>query len=205
MSGWDKVGTWLQRNAGSSAALVGSLLTGNAPAAIAAGVALVSSATGSTDPTEALARLQNDPATVIRLKELALQEEQNIRSHIETMTRLDLDNAQAAHREQQETIRQGDASEHEYTRDTRPKMARQAWYATMAYILVFELGHALEFLSYGANLEIALLLGSPAAAYLGFRSWDKHTEAKTERMAAAGEVNQYSLFARRPRKAAGDE
>lgn len=41
MSDWGKVGGWLKDNAGTGAALVGSLLTGNAPGAIAAGISLV--------------------------------------------------------------------------------------------------------------------------------------------------------------------
>jgi len=65
---WKDVGGWLKDNAGSGTALVGSLLTGNVPGAVAAGVALVSSATGSTNPNDALAALQGDPTTMIRLK-----------------------------------------------------------------------------------------------------------------------------------------
>lgn len=34
MSTWSKVGDWLKDNAGSGAALVGSLVTGNVPATI---------------------------------------------------------------------------------------------------------------------------------------------------------------------------
>ena len=37
---WSDVGSWLKDNAGTGAALVGSLLTGNVPGAVAAGVAL---------------------------------------------------------------------------------------------------------------------------------------------------------------------
>lgn len=43
---WNGVGTWLKGNAGTGAALVGSLLTGNVPAAVVAGVALVSTVLG---------------------------------------------------------------------------------------------------------------------------------------------------------------
>lgn len=72
---WTDVGSWLKNNAGTGAALVGSLLTGNVPGAVAAGVALVGSATGTNDPAKALAALQGDPATVLKLRELAVQEE----------------------------------------------------------------------------------------------------------------------------------
>jgi hypothetical protein len=58
---WSKVGGWLKDNAGTGTALIGSLLTGNVPGAIAAGVSLVSGATGSNDPSEVLAQLQGNP------------------------------------------------------------------------------------------------------------------------------------------------
>ena len=51
---WSAVGGWLKDNAGTGAVLVGSILTGNVPAAVAAGAALVSSATGESDPAKVL-------------------------------------------------------------------------------------------------------------------------------------------------------
>lgn len=60
----------------------------------------------------------------------------------------------------------------------RPRTAEQSWYATLVYVFGFELLHAFNVTSVGANLEIALLLLSPAGAYLGLRTWDKHQEAK---------------------------
>lgn len=44
---WQDVGDWIKRNAGPGAALVGSLVTGNIPGAVAAGVSIVSGATGT--------------------------------------------------------------------------------------------------------------------------------------------------------------
>ena len=96
---------------GTGAALVGSLLTGNIPGAVAAGVAMVSSATGTDNPTEALEAFKSDPQTVVRLKELAVQEQDSIRKHLEEMTRLQLEDAQRAHTETQNTIRAGDVAE----------------------------------------------------------------------------------------------
>lgn len=170
---WSKVGEWLKGNAGTGAALVGSLLTGNLSGAVAAGVSLVSSATGTTNPADALASLQSDPATVIRLKELALAEEASIREHIRAMHELSLKDEQAAHSEQQTTIRAGDEAEDEYVRHTRPMMARQSWYAAAGYVITFELFKNFAMTTAGANLELAMLLMAPAGAYLGFRSWDK--------------------------------
>lgn len=175
---WTDVGSWLKNNAGAGAALVGSLLTGNVPGAVAAGVALVGSATGTTDPAKALAALQQDPATMIRLKELSVQEEASIREHIRAMEEMRLKDEQAAHTEQQQTIRGGDTANDEYVRHTRPMMARQSWYATMAYVIVFEGLKATNVFGHGASWDLAMILIAPAAAYLGFRSLDKFSPNK---------------------------
>jgi hypothetical protein len=170
---WSDVGKWLKENAGTGATLVGSLLTGNVPGAVAAGIALVGSATGSNDPAQALAALQGDPATVLKLKELAIQEEASIREHIRTLAEMELKDKQAEHEQQQLTIRGGDNAGDEYVRHTRPMMARQSWYATMIYIIGFEGSQAFKLFDMGANWDLAMILLAPAAAYLGFRSLDK--------------------------------
>lgn len=105
---WNGVGQWLKENATTGASLVGSLLMGNVQGAVAAGVALVSSATGTNDPAQALQCLQNDPTTMIRLRELAIQEEASIRDHIREMTAVELADKQAEHHETQRTIRAAD-------------------------------------------------------------------------------------------------
>lgn len=174
---WNEVGSWIKDNAGSGAALVGSLLTGNVPGAISAGVALVSSATGTTDPTKALAALQGDPATVIKLRELALQDEASIREHIRSMHELDLKDAQAEQEEQQKTIRSGDNAEDEYVRHTRPLMARQSWYGTLAYVIGMELLKAVLEKGTGADWNLAMIIIAPAGAYMGFRTFDKRNAA----------------------------
>ena len=175
MSAWGRVGTWLKDNAGTGAALVGSLLTGNVHGAVAAGISLVSSATGEADPDKALAVLQRDPGSLLKLRELAVAEAASIREHIRLMEEQRLKDEQAAHREQQETIRSGDNASDEYVRHTRPRMARQSWYVTAAYVVGFEAMKAAGAWSLGANWELAMLLGAPAAAYLGFRTADKFT------------------------------
>lgn len=170
---WANVGEWLKINTGAGVALVGSLLTGNIPGAVAAGVSLVSSATGTSDPIKALAQLQADPATMLRLKELTLQEEQSIREHIRAMVELEYKDKQAEQAEQQLTIRTGDTAGDEYVRHTRPMMARQSWYATMSYVLGFELLKAFKITIIGADMNLAMIVIAPAAAYLGFRTFDK--------------------------------
>lgn len=181
MSTWGKVGGWLKANAGAGAALVGSLLTGNVHGAVAAGISLVSSATGEADPEKALAVLQSDPGAMLKLRELAVAESASIREHIRLMEEKRLLDEQAAHKEQQTTIRSGDNAEDVYVRHTRPRMARQSWYVTAAYVVVFEGLKNAGLWSLGANWELAMLLGAPAAAYLGFRTADKFaTRASTK-------------------------
>lgn len=131
---WAKVGEWIKGNAGPGAALVGSLLTGNVPGAVAAGVALVSSATGTNDPNAALAQLQQDPATVIRLKELAVQDAENIRKHIEAMEQLKMQDDQHAHEQTQLTIRSGDNAEDVVVRRTRPLQSWASLLASFIYV-----------------------------------------------------------------------
>lgn len=182
MSKWSKVGEWLKSNAGAGAALVGSLLTGNVPGAVAAGVSLVTGATGEAEPEKVLASLQTDPGTMLRLRELAVQNDASIREHIRLMAEIEAKDEQDAHQEQQKTIRSGDAAEDEYVRHTRPKMARQSWYATALYVIAFEGLKAAGIFSVGAVMELAMVLGAPAAAYLGFRSLDKRRGKSTERI-----------------------
>jgi hypothetical protein len=131
---WSKVGEWLKGNAGTGASLVGSLLTGNIPGAVAAGVALVASATGSNDPEKALQALQQDPATLVRLRELALQDEANIRAHIQAMTKMELDDIQAAHEATQKTIQSGDNAEDVVVRRTRPLQSWLSLIGALAYV-----------------------------------------------------------------------
>jgi hypothetical protein len=131
---WGGVGDWLKSNGGMGAALVGSLLTGNVPGAVAAGVALVSSATGVAGPDAALQQLQSDPATVVRLRELAVQDEASIREHVRAMTQLELQDAQLEHAETQSTIRAGDAAEDPFVRRTRPGQSWLSLAGALAYV-----------------------------------------------------------------------
>jgi hypothetical protein len=169
---WSDVGGWIKNNAGTGAALVGSLLTGNVPGAVAAGVSLVSTATGTTNPSAALEALHGNPETILKLKELALKNEDEIRKHIQEMTRLKLEDKQKEHSTQQETIKEGDKASDEYVRHTRPMMARQSWWGGAIYIFVMEILKSCG-LGDGADVYLAGVILSPAMAYMGFRTWDK--------------------------------
>lgn len=168
---WSDVGDWIKNNAGTGAALVGSLLTGNIPGAIASGVALVSSATGTDDPQKALGILQSDPASMIKLKELAIQDEENIRNHIREMNRMALEDKQKEHHETQETVRGGDRAEDRFVRWTRPG---QSWISLgMAGIYVFS--------TETPDLFILSALLTLPFAYAGLRQIGKGFDSFTKR------------------------
>lgn len=171
---WSDVGEWLKNNAGTGAALVGSLLTGNVPGAVAAGVSLVTGATGEATPDKVLATLQQDPATVIRLRELALQEEQSIRDHIRQMTELELKDKQAEHEQTQLTIRSGDNSGDAFVRRTRPG---QAWLSLIAAI-GYSCFHP------DPSGEIALMLFTLPWVYAGLRQIGKWGDTRASLAAA---------------------
>lgn len=88
---------------------------------------------------------------------------------------------QAAHHEQQETIRNGDNATDEYVRQTRPLMARLSLYSCILYVMLLSLGQQMGAVAggYGHNFampapdwDIALMLATPALSYLGFRTLD---------------------------------
>lgn len=156
---WADVGEWLKSNATQGAALVGSLLTGNVPAAVAAGVSLVASATGQGTPDHALASLQRDPASIIKLQELAYSQEASIRQHIEAMARIELESQQVT----QATVQQGDKADDRFVRWTRPAHAWLSLCAGVAYI--FTSASPDEF-------AIGVLFALPFT-YAGLRSFEK--------------------------------
>lgn len=163
---WSDVGNWLKSNAGTGAALVGSLLTGNVPGAVAAGISLVSGATGTNDPTAALQALQTDPATVLRLRELAVLDEASIREHIRLMAQQQLEDAQAEHAETQKTIRAGDVAEDTFVKRTRPGQSWVSLFAALAYVFTRE----------DPSVEVLLLLLTLPWAYAGLRQIGKGIE-----------------------------
>lgn len=125
--------------------------------------------TGESDGETAANRIINDPA-------LQLQYQQMLSGERIKFSEMAYQDKQHAHQQQQETIRGGDSSDDTYVRHTRPKMARQSWYGTFLYVSVFEVLEAYG-KGTGADWDIALILLSPAAAYLGFRTGDKFAEA----------------------------
>lgn len=172
MSKWAKVASFLKENATEGVALVGAMLSGNVPAAVAAGAAMVQSATGTSNEQDALKQLETNPDAVIRLKELTYQNEQDVRRHIEAIELARLEDEQLRHAETQKTIRAGDTATDERIRMVRPAMAKQSWLATIAYCLGCFGVRAIT----GDDIFDALIaatLFAPAGAYLGLRTVDK--------------------------------
>ena len=108
---WSDVGNFLKANSKGMVGLVGSLLTGNVAGAIGAGASMVATATGTTDPKEALETLQHDPDSMIALEQIALERKQEINRHLERVLELETQDKQHAHSQTQQTIRNGDSQE----------------------------------------------------------------------------------------------
>lgn len=108
---WSKVGEWIKDNAGNSAALVGSLLTGNVPGAVAAGVSMVAGVTGTDDPGKSLLALQGNPEMMVKLERVRNERDAEVGRHIEAIALIKSENEQAEHEQTQLTVRNGDNAE----------------------------------------------------------------------------------------------
>lgn len=176
MASWSDVGDWLKTNGVQGAALVGSLLTGNIPGAVAAGISLVGSATGQATPDAALAQLQVDPTAVLKLRELAMQNEADIRAHVRAIEEMRLKDAQAEHEQTQATIRAGDAAEDVVVRRTRPLQSWASLVAAFLYVAWREGNGAT------ISIEVLMILLTLPWAYAGLRQigkgFDSFTAAK---------------------------
>ncbi|HFS8942373.1 TPA: hypothetical protein ACH1TP_002913 [Enterobacter roggenkampii] len=120
---------------------------------------------------------QLPPEQFVQLESLKVQLEQ----YQLELKKASLADQQAAHHEQQETIRNGDNATDEYVRQTRPLMARLSLYSSIVYVMLMSLGQQAGAVS-GAfghafsmpapDWDIALMLATPALGYLGFRTLD---------------------------------
>lgn len=160
---WQTVGNWIKDNAGSGAALVGALLTGNVPAAVAAGVSMVGTATGTNNPAKALEALQTDPTTVVKLKELANANEADVRRHLEAMHLAELQDAQAEQETTAKVTISGDNSQDVVVRRTRPL---QSWLSLVGALVY-------AFTKESPDVTILGLLLTLPWAYAGLRQIGK--------------------------------
>jgi len=166
---WSNVGDWIKDNAGTGASLVGSLLTGNIPGAIAAGVSLVSGATGSDDPDIALQQLQGNPDAMVKLKGLYYKNEDSVRSHIQAMHLAELEDKQKEHETTSKVIVEGQkVAEGWIEKSSRPLMAWGSLAATIAY----------AFNATTPDAFVISILSSGYLAWMGLRTKDKVTASK---------------------------
>ena len=159
---WSDVGEWIKGNAGKGGAIVGSLLTGGAPAAVATAIAMITGATGEATPDGALNALQTDPATVVRLRELYFQNEASVREHVQKMEELRLVDEQKSHEQTQLTIRNGDNAEDVVVKRTRPIQSSVSLVAAIAYAFTA-----------APSIEILIALLTLPWSYAGLREVGK--------------------------------
>lgn len=159
---WSTVGEWVKENAGRGGALVGALLTGGAPAGIAAAISMITGATGEASPAAALSAMQSDPTTVVRLRELYFQNEASMRGHIQSMEEIRLVDEQKSHEQTQLTIRNGDNAEDVVVKRTRPIQSSVSLIAAIAYAFTAQ-----------PSIEILMALLTLPWAYAGLREVGK--------------------------------
>ncbi|HGY4723300.1 TPA: hypothetical protein ACNV1G_004549 [Citrobacter amalonaticus] len=134
------------------------------------------------------------PEQFVQLQSLKVQLEQ-IQLEREKATLAD---RQAAHHEQQDTIRNGDNATDIYVRQTRPLMARLSLYSSIAYVMFMALGQQAgavavafghTFTMPAPDWDIAMILATPALGYLGFRTLDgfaRYSKSSKDKTMAGG-------------------
>lgn len=161
---------------------VGGWFGGDAAKTADSVAGIVETVNGAINPTDQQRVLEQKlaqlpPEQFVQLESLKVQ----LESYQLERDKALLADQQAAHHEQQETIRNGDNATDEYVRQTRPRMARLSLYSSIAYVMLMSLGQQAGAIS-GAfghafsmpepDWDIALMLATPALGYLGFRTLD---------------------------------
>ena len=131
----------------------------------------MSGATGESLPDKALAALQSDPGTMLKLRELAVQEDASIREHIRAMKELELKDAQAEQEETGKTVRSGDNAEDRLVRWTRPLQAWVGLFAGVFYV----------FTRPAPDITVLGILLALPWAYSGLRQIGKGIDSVTSR------------------------
>ena len=156
---------------------VGSWFGGDTAKTADSVAGIVESVNGAINPQDQQRVLEQKlaqlpPEQFVQLESLKVQLEQYQLERDKSL----LADQQAAHHEQQETIRNGDNATDEYVRQTRPRMARLSLYSSIAYVMLMSVGQQAGAVAgaYGhafsmpaPDWDIALMLAS-----LGFRTLD---------------------------------
>jgi hypothetical protein len=90
------------------------------------------------------------------------------------LRRLAIESERDADRQHQETIRAELAQSDEYTKRTRPMLARRSWWAVLAYVGAGVISAAATTIpDVPTDWTILTVLASPVLAYMGVRALDK--------------------------------
>ncbi len=108
------------------------------------------------------------PEAMVDLKRLEVEMQKDLTRRME----LELGDEQAEHHETQTTIRAGDVAQDEYVRRTRPKQARQSFWAGTLYIFLMTAAKVFGFSETGPDVTIALTLYALSYSYHGLRTLD---------------------------------
>ncbi|MDM5141719.1 hypothetical protein OB959_18275 [Aeromonas bestiarum] len=127
-----------------------------------------------------LSRLSPEAIADLQMLQVKMEREQTRRLELQ------LADQQSEQATTQQTIREGDTNHDEYVRHTRPLMARQSWQAGALYIVLFTVLSAFG-KGPGPDVEMAMLMLTPAWAYMGLRTLDgfaPHPKASGQKVGA---------------------
>ena len=164
---WSDVGNFIKENAGNGAALIGTLLTGGVGPAVAMGVSMISSVTGTNDPDKALQSLQNNPELMVELERIRAKRATEIDKHIEVMALAQFKDDQKSHEQTQLTIRNGENADGAI-KWVRPAHATVSLIAAIAYVFI---NNTIDWTILGALLALT-------TSYAGLREFGKHSKNK---------------------------
>lgn len=176
MGFWEDLGNTVAK----AAPLLGGAIAGPGGAAIGQ---LVASAFGvdANDPQALQAAITQDPQAAVKLRELEMRHKERLEELAFQRHKADLEAETSRHAESQATIRTEAEHGTEYVKETRPKMARLAGYATVAYCLGAELAKHIGLLAGtatplpGADVTVASMLFAPLGTYMTMRTFDGFT------------------------------
>ncbi len=108
------------------------------------------------------------PESLVELERIKVEMEKEVTRRIE----LQLGDKQAEHHETQTTIRNGDNADDQYVRRTRPRQAKQSWWAGTLYIFGSIIAEMAGFADSGPDVKTAAVLYIVCWGYHGLRTAD---------------------------------
>ncbi|NOI14820.1 hypothetical protein [Vibrio hepatarius] len=108
------------------------------------------------------------PECIVELEQIKVKLEEQKTRRME----LELGDEQAEHHETQTTIRNGDNADDQYVRRTRPRQAKQSWWAGTLYIFGSIIAEMAGFADSGPDVKTAAVLYIVCWGYHGLRTAD---------------------------------